>query len=260
MRYDKQNKKLSDLQAEIAVLKRENAAVKEDAKRITEILDSALHEVRRFSAQLSKFSEKLSRDTKNNAELNLTAQSIFYTAGMISSRLAYTDIELNPRALESQTAIKSGIYKKFDKAKRILSEEAREKNLSVKLVGESRTEILALPVFELLPFVLIENAIKYSPKSQDITISFDSFAGRQSVVINSIGPALEKDEFRTLFGKGTRGKSANKISGQGLGLYLAKKVCEYHDIDIVAEPGKENLYEVNGVRNSEFRIVLSFNQ
>ena len=112
MRYDKHNRRLDRLHAEIADLKAQNERLSADAQNIRDILDSTLHEVRRFSAQLNKFAERLSRDTEGQPQVNQTALSVFYTAGMISSRLAYTDIELNPRALESQTVIRSGIYKR----------------------------------------------------------------------------------------------------------------------------------------------------
>ena len=135
MRYDKQTRRFEALQAEIADLKAQNYLLANEAYEVRDVLNSTLHEVRRFSAQLSKFSERLSRQTEGQAQLNQTAQSVFYTAGMISSRLAYTDIELNPRALESQTAIRSGIYKKFDKTRRILAEEARDSKVTVRLEG-----------------------------------------------------------------------------------------------------------------------------
>ncbi len=223
-----------------------------------EILDSTLHEVRRFSAQLSKFSERLSRDTEGNQQLNQTAQSVFYTAGMISARLAYTDIELNPRALESQTAVRSGIYKKFDKARRILAEEARDRDVTIRLDGESRTEIDALPVFELLPFVLLENGIKYSPRNQAVTVTFEQTGGRQTVIVSSIGPAVAPDELPRLFEKGFRGEQTKTLPGQGLGLFLAKRVCDYHDVRIHAEAGQTNMYQFNGINCSEFRVVLRF--
>lgn len=258
MRYDKHNRKLEDLRSEISVLREQNARLINEGRDIKEILDSTLHEVRRFSAQLSKFSERLSRETEGNAQLNQTAQSVFFTAGMISSRLAYTDIELNPRALESQTVVRSGIYKKFDKARRILAEEARDRGASIQLIGESRKEIEALPVFELLPFVLLENGIKYSPPNQAITVDFESVGGRQVVTIESIGPNVTSAELPRLFEKGFRGVQTVSLPGQGLGLFLAKRVCDFHDVQIRAEVGQRNLYQIAGINYSEFRIVLVF--
>lgn len=95
MRYDKYNKQLSALQDEVNRLRIENDRLDSDSKSTKEILNNTLHEVRRFSAQLSNFAERLSRETTDQPQINQTALSVFYTAGMISSRLAYTDIELN---------------------------------------------------------------------------------------------------------------------------------------------------------------------
>lgn len=258
MRYDKQNKKLGALQQEVDRLRTENGRLDSETTSIKEILNSTLHEVRRFSAQLSKFAERLSRETEKEPNLHQTALSAFYTAGMISSRLAYTDIELNPRALESQTPVRSGIYKKFDKAKRILSEEAKERGVNMRLEGECRSEIDALPVFELLPFVLLENGIKYSPRGQDISVQFEQCGGKPMVTVKSVGPSVGPEELSRLFEKGFRAKNTLEMPGEGLGLFLAKRVCDYHGVRIHAEAEARSLYQFNSIDYSEFRVVLRF--
>ena len=258
MRYDKQNRRLERLHAEIADLKAQNASLSADARDIKDILGSTLHEVRRFSAQLTKFAERLSRDTESQPLINQTALSAFYTAGMISSRLAYTDIELNPRALESQTVIRSGIYKKFDKAKRILAEEARDRGVTIRLNGESRVEIDTLPVFELLPFVLLENSVKYSPRGQVVTVGFETVGGSQMVTVASIGPAVTDAELPRLFEKAFRGAATAHLPGEGLGLFLAQQVCRFHDIRARAVLGRRDIYQFGGVSYGEFRIELEF--
>lgn len=259
MRYDKQNKKMAALEEQIEALKIENKKSAEYAAKIQSALDTTLHEVRRFSAQLSKFVEKVCRETDKYPAINQAALSAQYIAGMISSRLAYTDIELNPQALMSQTVIRSGIYKKFDKASRILQEEARGRRVTIELRGESRVEIDALPIFELLPFVILENAIKYSPQGQTIEVNFETLNKRQRVTVTSVGPHVFADEAPYIFEKGFRGVNAQKQQpGQGLGLYLAKRVCEYHDIEIGYLSGRINMYGSQGIDQSEFKLILDF--
>lgn len=258
MRYDKQNKRIENLSQQVTDLIRQNAALKKEVDSTREILNNTLHEIRRFSAQLSKFCERISRDTQSDPGLNQAALSAFYTAGMISSRLAYTDIELNPKAIESQTPLRSGIFKKFDKTKRILAEEAKNRNVTISLFGESRTEIDALPVFELLPFVILENAVKYSPQNQTIEIIFESFSGRQQVTVKSYGPDVEDDELPRLFEKGFRGALTKTMPGEGLGLFLAKRVCDFHGISIFAEVRNRKNSFFNGIEYSEFLIQVRF--
>jgi signal transduction histidine kinase len=258
VRYDKHNRRLDRLHAEIAALKTDKERFAADARDVRDILDTTLHEVRRFTAELLKFAERLSRDTEEQPQVNRTALSLFYTAGMISSRLAYTDIELNPRALGSQTVIRSGIYKKFDKARRILADGARDREVMIELDGESRVEIDALPVFELLPFVLLENGVKYSPKGQSVTVRFETVAGRQVVVVSSIGPAVTDAELPRLFEKKFRGSATTRLPGEGLGLYLADQVCQFHSIRVRATLGRRDMFQIDGVSYGEFRIVLEF--
>lgn len=274
MRYDKINKKtillnnkINNLSTEVEDLKSKNLELQYKSESITETLNSTLHEVRRFSAQLLKFSERLNlqiesvlseKQGNDLSSISQISQSVFYTAGMISSRLSYTDIELNPRAIENQTPVRSGIYKKFDKTRRILAEEARTNRVKIYLKGESRIELDTLPVFELLPFVLLDNGVKYSPPDQTITVSFETVGGRQVVTISNPGPDVSENEISNLFEKGFRGKNTFRMPGQGLGLFLAKRVCDFHDIRIRAEIGRRNYYQIAGINYSEFRVILEF--
>ncbi len=258
MRYDKQNRKLFALQEELDDLKRKNERVIEESQNVKDILTSTLHEVRRFSLLLSSFSDKLMKDTAGQYQVNQTVQSVFYAAGMISSRLAYTDIELNPLALENQTVVRAGIFKKFDKARKMLLDEARARRINIRLEGESRVEIDALPVFELLPFVLLENGIKYSPPDQAVNIIFESINRQQVVTVGSVGPKVAHDELPRLFEKGFRGRQVVTLPGQGLGLFLAKRICDFHDARVRIEVGDRDLYQIGGISYSEFRVVLQF--
>jgi signal transduction histidine kinase len=258
MRYDKQNKKFEALNEELQEQKNNNLRLNRELSETKEILNSTLHEIRRFSAQLSRFCEKINREAHDNHILSQAAQSAFYTAGMISSRLAYTDIELNPRAIENQNPIRSGIFKKFDKISRILAEEAKTRGVRVSFIGESRVELDALPVFELLPFVILETAIIYSPRDQLVELVFERPLKNQIVTIKSVGPDVSRHELTRIFEKGFRGASTVNMPGEGLGLFLAKRVCEFHSISISAEVKNRNKYELNGIKYSDFSIQLEF--
>lgn len=258
MRYDKKIRKTEKNSIELEDQKKINEKLQNELIETKEILHSTLHEVRRFSAQLTRFCEKISRESSDNQNLNQAALSAFYIAGMISSRLAYTDIELNPRAIESQNPIRSGIFKKFDKTRRILAEQARDRNVRIELIGESRVEIDTLPVFELLPFILLENAVKYSPQNQIVEIIFERPAQRQLVTIKSYGPTLEHNEIKRVFERGFRGTAVKDMPGEGLGLFLAKRVCDFHAISISAKMANMNRFEFGGVKYSEFIILLEF--
>jgi K+-sensing histidine kinase KdpD len=258
VRYDKKNRKIENSRAENEKLRADNLRLNTENKSIQNILEATLHEVRLFSAQVSQFTEQLARKTEGDNGLNDIALSAFYTAGMISARLAYTDIELNPSAILNTRSIRSGIYKKFDKAKKILAPKSKGRKVKVSMTGESRHEIDALPVFELLPFVLLDNAIKYSPDEQEVVVHFELDYGRQNVLVSSVGPIVKPLEKERLFDKGFRGSQTKNIEGQGLGLHLAKQICDWHGIDIKFDIGQNSLYDLNGISYASFKVVLKF--
>lgn len=78
------------------------------------------------------------------------------------------------------------------------------------------------------------------------------------VTVSSIGPFVSPEELPRLTEKGFRGAQTKTLPGQGLGLFLAKQVCDYHDIQIHAEGGTGVPYEMNGIRYAPFQVVLRF--
>lgn len=81
---------------------------------------------------------------------------------------------------------------------------------------------------------LIDNAIKYT-KSGNIVVTFRKDASSASVSVQDNGAGIAPEELSQLFDKFLRG-AAGKASeaGSGLGLYLAKKIIEYHKGSISA--------------------------
>lgn len=98
--------------------------------------------------------------------------------------------------------------------------------------------------------------MKYSPRGQDITVDFAEDERRLAVNVISIGPVVEDDELDQLFDEGFRGKHAVPQFGSGLGLYVAKKICEYHNIRLTFRSGAKR-FDLNRVPYSEFTATLS---
>lgn len=264
MRYDKQIRAKERLEERLAASLEKEVALREELEKTKVILNGTMHEIRRFSGELSKHCEDLHRlATKNsNVSVGNLAQTALHTSGMISARLAYTDIELNPAAIRKQVPLRSGIYKKFEKAKYILGRAASDKRVKVKFVGSSHSEIDAIQAFDLIPFVLLDNAIKYSPSDQEITVLFEDGSGQKfgSVIVSSIGPQLRQEEKERIFLQGYRGSNVIRLSGHGdgLGLPLARKLCGFHDIAINAFPGSDVHFHLENIPYADFRIEMKW--
>ena len=220
-----------------------------------------MHEIRRLNldvkAQAEEMTANLNKGYVDKDFLDYRAQNIFGTSSLISIRLNSYDFHVNPNALASGNKIQIPIFRKFEKTKHCLQVECGRRKVQIKLDGQSFHSINGYDVFELLPFVLLENAIKYSPPEQAITVSFIEENHHLEVIINSIGPTLSEDEQKHLFEADFRGANAKKTcDGSGTGLHFAKLVCDLHSVGISARSQQQEKFRIKGVPHSYFSVTL----
>lgn len=259
MRYDKINKRNIKISDELENLKKSYGQLKIQNDMLSSALNGMMHEVRRFSSELSDYAEGISKLTNNQTgRIKELSDTIFFTSGMLASRLAFTDIELNPAAIRLQFKTRTGIYKKFDKARHILMNRAKSKQINILFKGNSIKEFDAIEAFELVPFVILDNAIKYSPASRDINVLFNEQPRELEVVVSSCGPKVDSDELPNIFKKGVRGRNGALAAsaGDGLGLYLAKTLCDLTSTNITANSNQHVEFQLGGIGYSDFQIRL----
>jgi two-component system sensor histidine kinase VicK len=77
---------------------------------------------------------------------------------------------------------------------------------------------------------LISNATKYTPDGGQIEISARLEGNDIIIAIKDNGVGVSRKDLKMLFQKFTRipNELTNKVSGSGIGLYLAKKIVEAH--------------------------------
>jgi signal transduction histidine kinase len=76
---------------------------------------------------------------------------------------------------------------------------------------------------------IISNAIKFSPPDTNIVIStYAEGNGFVAISIRDNGRGIPKNEIEQVFNKYKRVRDTAHIDGQGLGLYIAKAICEAH--------------------------------
>jgi hypothetical protein len=222
-----------------------------------------MHEIRRLNLDLKAQAEEmianLSKGSVDATFLDYRAQNIFGTSSLVSIRLDSYDFHVNPEAFATGNKAQIQVFRKFEKTKHCLQVECARKKVHIRLDGQSYHAITGHAVFELLPFVLLENAIKYSPPNQEITVSFLTTGNRLEVIINSIGPLLYEEEQKHLFGRDFRGENARRTcDGTGAGLHFAKLVCNLHGVNIAARSFQQEKMKLNGVPYSYFTVSLDF--
>ena len=138
----------------------------------------------------------------------------------------------------------------------------REINVSISIVGESYAKIKAFPSFELIPVLIVENAVKYAcpyDKSVEIKINDDK-EGHLTVDVISYSPYCSADDISHIFEKGFRGKNARRMSsdGSGIGLYFVKQLCNIHDIEISATSDSSRITPITDIPYAPFCVHLKF--
>ncbi len=87
---------------------------------------------------------------------------------------------------------------------------------------------------------LVENALRYCPRSTDITLSLCRGVSAVVVTVTDDGPGINDDEKKRVFERMYRVNKSRNDGGLGLGLSLAKAVVDLHNGEITlhdANPG-----------------------
>ncbi|HZH87348.1 MAG TPA: ATP-binding protein, partial [Brumimicrobium sp.] len=247
--------------SELAQTLTDYSDAKNDIEENKEILDNTFHELRKLNMQLKRQSEKLNFeiDKHNPSYQNIKylGLNIFATSRLISTRLNTYDFGLNPELISNTAKKPTKVFKKVEKVTHCLKIQSDEEKVRIQLEGNSYNSIVANDVFELLPFLLLENAIKYSPQNEQVTVKFFENDDNLTIRIRNLGPRPEPEEIPKLTERGIRSKNVNGESGYGLGLYLANFIADLNGIDFNITVDKEIKY-ISGIKYSDFIVDLKF--
>ena len=81
---------------------------------------------------------------------------------------------------------------------------------------------------------LVENAIKYGDGKR-IELTFDKMDGCELITVSNTGCTLQAKELPQIFGSFHRGSNADKIQGNGLGLFICKRLMSLMGGEVYAE-------------------------
>lgn len=231
-------------------------------------IESISHEVKKLNAQIKDRSDIIVQtygqdpDTVVSEEdiplLLEKIKTIYVCSAMINARFALLDYEKKPQALQQGAPYDCNIYKKFHKMSIIFSNYLGRK-AQIIIKGNSYRCIRAYPSFEMIPLLIVDNAVKYSNESKNITVEFHEYGKQLVVDIDSFSPYCSMDDLSKICNKGYRGKNAVRVSdGSGIGLFFAKMLCDLHGIEMIPTSDSDKITEINGVPYAPFRMRLVF--
>jgi signal transduction histidine kinase len=87
-----------------------------------------------------------------------------------------------------------------------------------------------LVVFDIVPYLVVQNAVKYSPPASDVIIKAEETETEIIFRVMNWGPQLDDDEIQAIFEQGVRGRRSREagIAGSGFGLYFLRELVEVH--------------------------------
>lgn len=240
---------------------------------IIDLTNDTLHEIRSINGSTKAKCDSIWIELGDNNECDSSAaltriipyiKNIHASSYLIYSRFALYDFIVNPASQAQDKPFITGVYKKFDKMRKILIGHLRKKVY----INLNRESTLCYPLntsFEILVFLLLENAIKYSPEAEEVSVTFyEKIRAHELgllIEIKSKGPHCSPEEIGQIFKKGFRSSSARKVepTGSGVGLYFAQELAKQHKIALSASC-TDNGESINDVRYGDFALTLSFDQ
>lgn len=139
----------------------------------------------------------------------------------------------------------------IDGAISLVQSEADSKKISIKTIITNQVNInITKESVQQALVILIENAIKYSPESSEITMTLDKFKNTARISITDHGIGISEHDSKYIFNRFYRADSArdkNKVAGNGLGLSIAKNIVEKNkgSIKVVSKLGEGSTFVVS---------------
>ncbi len=225
------------------------------------LLQFLMHDLRRINAMIRDNSHQISKATRgakiDEPAIRHHASIVFEQSAILSSWLAICDMHIDPARFSKEPKHKASLHGMFFMAQALLKRIADRDHLTVKLIGNGKFNVDAHPVMDIMPYLLLDNAIKYSPASSLIEITLQENFADHHVLVESMGPAIEDKEIVQLGTVGFRGENARRRTeiGTGQGLALLKTICEFHNASVQFSSAKAS-FELEGIPYSTFKVEI----
>ena len=164
-------------------------------------------------------------------------QEVDNLSGIVQEMLLLARVDAGMGALNLQDlSLDELIFEALARSEKL----ARSKEIKLKFDVENESDAEAKLVrgdkdlLENLIFNIIENAIKYSPKSETVTLCLIWKQHSTVFVVEDNGPGIPEEQLPYIFERFSRG-TETKVKGFGLGLAIANKIALLHNASLRAE-------------------------
>ena len=215
-------------------VKRSVEALRQSKEKLNLIMRANIHEVRSINTDIYnavyRLKENLEQSDYKEDRDHPIVRNIEELSKILRTRTDVLDVLSNPILL---TAPRNSIpiYRAFHRVVRSLNSTAIAAGVHMHMTGASVGRVTGIMLFDVIPYLVIQNAIKYAPRGSNIEVGFTEGNNHVVIRVTSEGPLVEEDEIERIFMSGFRGKYARYVTaeGTGFGLYLVKMLVESHE-------------------------------
>lgn len=248
------------------LVEREKRVVQQEKqlKANSELFDDTIHEINKIYTLLDSNANKLRKaydSLQFDGYFDNIIKDIEGIVSLLSIRLQLHRYLMNPSLTEKDQTGKFVIWKKVEKIYKCLNAEKSKKGLSINMRGSNSKSFKLKNTIELAIFIIIENAIKYSPDNEEITIDFEESKNNLLVSFTNWGMCPSNEEMARLTERGFRSNIAQQnpnTKGSGLGLYILEQICKSNSVDLNIAKGDISK-KISGVDHNPFTVKLTFN-
>lgn len=230
-----QTNALKNLQHQNKQLENQKETIAEQSKKLEKLIDDKDHIIRILAhdlknplANITTISNILKEEREIDQQKKFIAmiEKVSSQAqGLVNNVLDMATMEdgalrLKPEMLTVKEAAAEAVNS--------LSEQARQKDIEITLSGDNASVYVDRMYLQLIFENLISNALKFSQKSQKITIEIIAENSCVKIKVMDDGPGIKPEEENLLFEKFAKlsARPTGEESSSGLGLSLVKRYTE----------------------------------
>lgn len=157
----------------------------------------------------------------------------------VYDKLVKGNVSVSKRMFNVRDVIMTVLYPFF--------EDFSKKNVVVNVEQCYASIPLDFETFQVAMYHIIENASKYIRNKTSASISFSQETNFMTIQFVMQSLFISENEAESIFFEGISGETTqkSKLSGEGIGMYRAKKLIEINGGTLVVKPGKDVLSDNN---------------
>ncbi len=205
--------------------------IKTSYEKQKQFVSNATHELRTPLSILLSYAELLEYKAQDPELQQNIKDEILHMNDLIENLLCLARYDNNTTELHTK---KFELSSEVRKAINHISELSPD--AVIKLETSRKINICADQgmIYQLL-YILLDNAIKYTPKKKKITVKLSSDNHNTQIVVSDNGTGIAPQDLKHIFDRFWRGDKSRHQKGLGLGLSLASEIVKLHKGKITVE-------------------------